>query len=130
MLSGTFNAERARYGHDPDRKTNVRLRDLLRRHLGLQLEDTYGTNLFPFIKTGDISASIPAADLRRAAREFVMPQVEIVNPRLVVALGSGTSKALSAAKVDHAAVPHPAARISSANMESAWQRVAATQTGA
>jgi restriction system protein len=34
-----------------------------------------------------MSASIPTRDLVRAAKEFALPQIEIVAPRLVVALG-------------------------------------------
>lgn len=124
VLSGPFDPERARFGHDPGRITNKRLKDLLHRHLRLRLEDTYGTNLFPFIKVGGMSAHIPASDLAKAAREFARPQVEIVGPRIVVALGSGTSRALSSVGVAHFALPHPAARISSLDMESAWQRLA------
>lgn len=129
-LSGAFDPVRARYGHDPGRTTNKRLKALLRCHLGLRLEDAYGTNLFPFIKIGGISASIPASDLTRAAREFARPQVEIVSPRIVVALGSATAKALSSAGVAHIRVPHPAARISTHDMELAWQQVAQLVTRA
>lgn len=119
-LSGVFNPELARYGHDPRRITNKRLKDLLRRHLGLRLEDTYTTNLFPFIKPGGMSASIPASDLRRAAREFARPEVEIVRPLIVVALGSATARALSSVGVANIGVWHPAARKSADEMDTVW----------
>jgi len=119
-LSGGINADVARYGHDPCLRTNIKLKDLLHRHLGLHLEDTYGTNLFPFIKQGGISGRIPAPDLARAAEVFALPQIEIVNPRVVLALGRGTSKALVRAGAKVLGLPHPAARISNAAMDEAW----------
>ena len=52
--------------------------------------DVYATNLFPFIKTGNMSGSIAKHDLIRAAREFALPQIRIVQPRLVICLGLET----------------------------------------
>lgn len=56
----------------------------------------YATNLLPFIKMGGLSASISLCDLVRAAREYALPQVEIVEPRLVICLGKVTFNALQA----------------------------------
>lgn len=95
VLSGPVVDERVRLGHDPTRATNRRLRDLLRRHFGL--EQVYGTNLFPFIKMGSMNSAIPQRDLVRAAVEFGLPQVEIVGPRTVVCLGLATFNALAVA---------------------------------
>jgi restriction system protein len=81
-------------GHDPNRNTNKKLIRLLKEHFGVELEDTYATNLFPFIKAGNISTKIPLRDLRRAAEEFALPQIKIVRPKLVVCLGLDTFKAL------------------------------------
>ena len=116
-----FKEDVERYGHDPGLRTNVKLKSLLHRYLGLRLENTYGTNLFPFIKQGHISARIPASDLARAAREFALPQIEIVNPRVVLALGRRTSDVLRHAGAEIVALPHPAARISNAAMDEAWE---------
>lgn len=64
-----------------------RLAHLLRTHLGLELGDTYVTSLFPFIKAGGVGAKIPSENLVFCAREFALPQVGIVSPRLLVCLG-------------------------------------------
>jgi hypothetical protein len=119
-----MNAEIARYGHDPRRPTNKRLKALLKRHLNVALEDTYGTNLFPFIKSGGMSATIPLQDLVRVAKEFAVPQIAIVQPRLVLALGRKTAEALRRAGATVAELPHPAARISREAMDDAWRRMA------
>ena len=46
------------------------------------------------MKPGGISSRIPERDLIRAAREFALPQIEIVSPRLVICLGLVTFDAL------------------------------------
>jgi uracil-DNA glycosylase len=58
------------------------------------LGDVYATNLFPFIKKGSISSSIPMRDLVRAAQEFALPQIRIVQPKFVVCLGLNTFNAI------------------------------------
>lgn len=93
-LSAEVDAEAVALGHTPSLPTNRNLARLLDVHLGLTLGETYGTNLFPFIKSGGLSASIPTRDLERAAREFAVPQIDIVAPRLVVCLGLKTFNAL------------------------------------
>jgi hypothetical protein len=87
VLSGDFLLERVTIGHDPRRVTNRRLQDLLQRHFGVKLKDVYATNVFPFVKLGAMSASIPMRDLVRAACAFALPQIEIVGSRLAVCLG-------------------------------------------
>ena len=125
-----INAEMVRYGHDPRRPTNKRLKDLLAKHLKLALKDTYGTNLFPFIKYGGMSAAIPMQDLVQVARVFAVPQIAIVQPRLVLALGRKTAEALRRAGATVAELPHPAARISREAMNAAWRRMAVEYQGA
>ena len=94
-LRGPFRQDVADLGRDEKLfGTNRRLRELLKDHLGLELADTYATNLFPFIKPGDASAAIPMKVLNRAAREFAVPQIQIVEPTLVVCLSFVTFKAL------------------------------------
>jgi len=97
VLSGPLLPERLALGHDPSRRTNQRLRDLLRQHFGLRLEQVYATNVFPFVKVGPMSASIPRRDLERAAREFALPQMEIVGPGLAVCLGKAAFNAVAVA---------------------------------
>lgn len=119
-----FDPDIARLGHAPTLKTNVKLKDLLWRHLELRLEESYGTNLFPFVKAGGMSAHISDRDLLRAAKTFTLQEIDIVQPRAVLALGSNTAKALVKAGATVHALPHPAARISTATMEKAWADVA------
>jgi len=97
VLSGPFLAERCTLGHDPRRATNQRLRELLRQHFGVELEKVYATNVFPFVKMGSMNASIAKRDLVRAAREFALPQIEIIGPRLAVCLGKRTFNAVAVA---------------------------------
>ena len=87
-------------GHTPGLPTNRNLVRLLKEHFNLGLSDIYGTNLFPFIKPGGMSAPIPQKDLVLAAQAFGLPQVKIVSPKLVICLGIATFQALQIA-CDH-----------------------------
>lgn len=84
-------------GRAPNLPTNRTLDRLLSDTLGLKLEDTYATNLFPFIKGRGLSSHIPFADLVLAAKEFALPQIRIVAPKLVVCLGKNTFNAIRVA---------------------------------
>ena len=97
FLSKRFDPEIASQGRKPSLPTNRNLEGLLQKHLGISIGDTYATNLFPFIKRADISASIPERDLVAAAKLFGIPQIEIVRPRLVVCLGFSTFRAVEIA---------------------------------
>lgn len=81
-------------GLSPELPTNKTLQRLLLQHFNTELRDTYATNLFPFIKLGGLSAAIPTSALIRAAREFAIPQIEIVRPALVICLGISTFNAV------------------------------------
>ncbi len=109
-----------RLGHDPTITTNKRLKSLLQRHLGLRLEDTYGTNAFVFVKPGGMSGNIPMADVRRSVAEFTVHEVKLVEPRVVLALGARVHAALTSEGIKAVALPHPAARISKVAMDEAW----------
>ena len=93
-LRGTLDSDCVLYGLTRTLPTNKRLVELLRHHFGVELGDVYATNLFPFIKRGGISSSIPMGDLIRAAQEFALPQIQIVRPKLVVCLGLNTFNAI------------------------------------
>jgi restriction system protein len=110
-------------GHDPKIQTNIRLKRWLGEYLGLELSDVYGTNVFPFIKPGGMSKAIPTQDLRRAAATFTLPEIELVQPKVVVAFGARTAKALSDVGATVCAMPHPAARISMKRVDDAWRRL-------
>jgi hypothetical protein len=89
-LRGSLDSDCVHYGLTRTLPTNKRLIELLRSHFGVELADVYATNLFPFIKKGGMSSSIPIDDLVRAAQEFALPQIRIVQPKLVVCLGLNT----------------------------------------
>lgn len=92
-LNGQCDLDAVRLGRKPSLATNRNL-DRLLALLGVDLGEAFATNLFPFIKCGDLSAPLPMRDLLRAAREYAIPQVEIVAPQLVVCLGVQTFNAL------------------------------------
>jgi len=93
-LSGPFDEDSATLGYSRHVETNINLIRLLHETFGVTLQDVYGTNLFPFIKLGPMNAPIPQRDLIRAASEFALPQIRIVNPKLVICLGCKTFDAL------------------------------------
>jgi restriction system protein len=97
ILRGPLLPARYELGHDPTRTTNVRLKELLRNHFQFMLKDIYATNVFPFVKGGAMNASIPRRDLIRAAKEFAIPQIEVVEPRFVVCLGKAAFNAVAVA---------------------------------
>lgn len=94
---------RATIGHDPNRGTNKRLKKMLRQHFDLDLSEVYATNVFPFIKRGPMNKPIARRDLVRAAREFALPQIEIVGPRLAICLGKAVFDAVAIASGHHPA---------------------------
>jgi len=127
--------ETNRLGYTPEVKTNKKLINLLSEYFNLELKHTYATNLFPFIKMGDMSANIPIKDMRKSAEQFTLPMIDIIKPKISIALGRKTFDALSDAckdkqesssdsfmykntKIFHQ--PHPAARISNAEKEKRW----------
>ena len=90
FLRGEFDVHVQQHGHCEWLPTNRNLKRLLQEHLGAPLDEVYGTDLFPFIKPGDMGQRIPRRDLVRAAKEFALPQVRIVQPKLVICLGLQT----------------------------------------
>lgn len=97
VLSGPILHERYQIGHDPKRTTNIRLKKLLLKHFKCTLDDTYATNVFPFVKYGPMNARIDTAFLIKAATEFAARQIEIVTPRYAVCLGKVAFNAVAAA---------------------------------
>lgn len=93
-LSGPVDHDAVKIGYTPTLATNRNLTKLLRSMFEVEVKDVYGTNLFPFIKPGPMSGPVPHHDLVRAANEFGLPQVRIVDPVLVVCLGLATFNAL------------------------------------
>jgi restriction system protein len=93
-LRGPFDPDCARDGLSRTWPTTKRLIELLQSYFGVELKDVYATNLFPFIKRGKSSGSIPMRDLIPAAQEFALPQIQIIRPKLVVCLGFDTFNAI------------------------------------
>lgn len=94
-LSGPFDAEAAKLGFTPLLPTNRNLKTLLESTFQLKPEDVFVTNIFPFIKDGGMSSRIPQDDIDKAFKEFCLPQIEIVNPSLVICCGAQVYKAIS-----------------------------------
>lgn len=103
-LAGPLDPVTQRLGYTPTARTNINLQALLRHHLGLSLADVFATNVFPFVKLGPLNAPIPMRDLIRAAREFVLPQIEIVGARIAVCLGKTAFNAVRVAAAAGSAV--------------------------
>jgi len=92
-----INNEAIKDGRVSTIRTNVMLDCLLKEHLGLDICQIYATNLFPFIKQGVMNLNIPQKDLIKAAKEFALPQMQIIQPRVVICLGLKTFNALQSA---------------------------------
>jgi hypothetical protein len=97
-------------GQDANLPTNKTLKALLKRHFELEFADIYATNVFVFIKPGTISAKIPIEDLAYCAKKYTLPQIEIVQPRMVLCLGKGTFNAIQLA------LGYPLSKLSEASL--------------
>ena len=93
-LKPPFNPEVAEKGYYPPFPTNRRLIELLKVYFNRPLNQVFATNLFPFIKMGGISATIPERYYVEAAKQYAIPQIKIVCPKLVICLGLATFNAL------------------------------------
>lgn len=87
-FSKGFDKRIASLGYSPDLPTNKRLFRLLDKYFHLDFSDTYATNLFVYLKKGALSARIPAIDMQFCVREFLIPQIDIVQPKAVLCLGA------------------------------------------
>jgi uracil-DNA glycosylase len=93
-LTLPVDEEQRRLGQTWGLPTNKNLRRLLESHLQLKFENTYATNLFPFIKCGSLNARIPTDHLRYCARHYTIPEIRIVAPAMVMCLGQRTFAAI------------------------------------
>lgn len=94
-LEKGLNQNLVTLGHDPDLPTNKNLASLLKRHFGIVFQETYATNLFVFVKPGSMSANIPVKLLEYSAEKYTLPEIEIVDPKIVICLGSKTYQVIS-----------------------------------
>ena len=94
VLSRDIDREAVEKGYTPSLRTNVNLIDLVRQHFGLNISETYVTNLFVFIKPGGISARIPMSDMEYCAERYAIPQIRIVCPPVALCVGLQTLNAV------------------------------------
>ena len=87
----TVNEEILNVGRDESLDTNKNLKKYL-NGLNLDIEDVFSTNLFPFVKPGNMSSSIPVADFDYAFENYLKPQIKIIRPKVIVALGASVFK--------------------------------------
>jgi len=97
-LIGPLDHVVQRLGYSPSLPTNINLKQLLKSHLGVELIEVFATNLFPFVKSGNLNANIPANLMLKAATEFCIPQIEIVKPKIVVCMGTTAFNAIRQSK--------------------------------
>ena len=76
-----------RLGYDPNLRTNKNLSRLLFECFDLNFSDIYATNLFPFIKPGQMNAYIPTKLMKYSAQNYTLREISIVRPKLVICLG-------------------------------------------
>jgi hypothetical protein len=89
---------------------------LLGRLFGLDVSETYITNAFPYIKSGSMSAPVPADHVTYTVEKFT-------RPKLTFALGVLARDSLLRCGVECIGVPHPAARIGGiAEHERIWRQ--------
>lgn len=86
--------ETIKYGYTPSVRTNINLKELLLKNLQVELNKTYATNLFPYVKKGSMSNKIHKKDLIRAANEFTLPAINIIKPKIAICLGLVTFNAI------------------------------------
>lgn len=87
-LSKDFDPTTARLGYTPKLQTNKNLQILLTTVFALDIADIFVTNVFPFIKSGCMTANLPIRDINKAFTEFCLPQINIIIPRLIICCGS------------------------------------------
>ncbi|MBU3656340.1 MAG: hypothetical protein FGM23_08320 [Alphaproteobacteria bacterium] len=85
----------AKLGYDPTIPTNKNLKKLLKEFLNLDFGDCYATNLFVFIKKNGMSGSIPKKDFVYCANKYTIEEIKIINPKIVICMGSNAFKILS-----------------------------------
>lgn len=81
-------------GYDPRLKTNKNLKKLLFSTFGILFEDAYATNVFVFVKPGKMSSRIPSKLMNYSAVNYAIPEIRIVNPKIVICLGASTYNCL------------------------------------
>lgn len=81
-------------GHDPRLPYNKLFFRILEDFFNIKFKDTYSTDAFVFIKPGNMGTKIHHHDMYLSAREYVMPQIDIIKPKTVICIGGSTHTAL------------------------------------
>ncbi|TYL76750.1 hypothetical protein [Bradyrhizobium cytisi] len=87
-------AARKATGQDEKLRTNRRLKELLEKHFSLSFSETYATDVFVFIKPGDMGTNIPKPDMLYCACKYTFPQIDQVQPVMAICLGAATFNSL------------------------------------
>lgn len=81
------NLQYAKYGRNPTLATNKNIDEYLKL-FGLVFSDTYATNAFAYVKTGSMSAGIKPSSLRASIEQNLLPQIAIIQPKMIICIGS------------------------------------------
>lgn len=95
-LEGSVKPIVRELGYDPNLPTNSNLKKLL-AGAGFSLEEVFGTNAFPWIKSGPMDSKLEPKWLSEAIRQFAIPQLKIVGPKVAVLFGKTVRNAVGAA---------------------------------
>lgn len=97
FLNRPFDRLQARQGYHEGLPTNRRLFSLLKEYTSRNFSEVFATDVFPFAKSGGMTARLPRRDLVISAEQYALPQIEIVLPKLVICIGSATYNAVRGA---------------------------------
>lgn len=81
-------------GRDDNLPTNRNLKTFLDKYLEVSLSEAYATNVFPYIKPGNLSANIPASLFSQCAANFTVPEIDNVGPQTVICFGVASFNAV------------------------------------
>lgn len=99
-LSQPFNHNLEKHGLEPSLPTSRNLEKRLNEYFSISLDETYGTNLFPFVKQGKMTSRLPITELKKTAKIYTLPEIYIIKPKCIIAFGLSTYNALLAASID------------------------------
>ena len=92
-LSDPTNKKYAAIGRNPQLTTNKNI-DFYLDLFGLKFQDVYATNAFVHVKNGGMSGQIPTSVFNDSINTYLIPQIKIINPKIVVCLGAQTFNGL------------------------------------
>ncbi|MGY3582477.1 hypothetical protein ACVIGB_000598 [Bradyrhizobium sp. USDA 4341] len=108
-------------GQVPRLDTNKNLAKKILPRFGLSFPETYATDVFAFIKRGSMTARIAFPDLVRSASAYTLPQIAIVQPKMVLCLGSASFNAVKRAILAHTGSAHAGVDRRWVRLSDSWQ---------